>query len=310
MPGSSIDAPGLPVGGACRGQELGHGARPHHVGAVGRAPAPGPPPRPPRTPRGRRGRRTGTRRSPPAARWSGGCGRCPVWQIPQSASNRKSGVVGMHPAYPRGYRGRMAVPAPGRSLAEAHPDVAAEADGWDPDLVSAGSRAQRTWRCRECDTIWTAEVRARSRGHRPCPTCSQRTHPPLSQTHPEIAAQMLPPFNPDDYTHGSKTRVRWRGPRDTSGRPRSTTAPRAPAARCAPAAPAAARVGDPTPVARSPIRIPRSLPRPTAGTPPPTGPARARGCRGSAPTCGHRWTSTVFRRTQRPGCPACARARR
>jgi hypothetical protein len=33
------------------------------------------------------------------------------------------------------------------SLAETHPDLAAQADGWDPRTVGAASNSLRRWRC-------------------------------------------------------------------------------------------------------------------------------------------------------------------
>lgn len=202
----------------------------------------------------------------------------------------------------------MSVPATGRSLAEVCPEVADEADGWDPELISAGSRAQLSWRCRECDTIWTAEVRARSRGHRPCPTCSQRTHPPLSQTHPEIAAQMLPPFNPDDYTHGSKAKVRWRGPRGHEweatihNRTKGSGCP-----VCARGAGGRAR-RQPEPGGSLADTHPAIAAEALGWDPAAYRPGSSARLPWQCSTCGHEWRSTVFRRTRGAGCPDCARA--
>jgi hypothetical protein len=201
-------------------------------------------------------------------------------------------------------------PAHGRSLADVDPGVAQDADGWDPAHVSAGSRVEMPWRCRECGTRWTAEVRARAHGYRPCPSCTRSTTPPISVTHPELASQMLPPFDPSDYTHGSKAVVRWRGPvgheweatvanrvkgsgcpvcsRGAGGRARRTPEPGASLADAYPEIAAEADGWDPT----------QYRPKSSARL----------SWRCSA--CGHTWLATVFARTQRTGCPACARRRR
>jgi DNA-directed RNA polymerase subunit RPC12/RpoP len=199
----------------------------------------------------------------------------------------------------------MRQPAPGRSVADLYPALAREADGWDPSEVSAGSRRLVNWRCAECDAEWTSEVRARAHGHRSCPECGRLTHPPLSQTHPVIAAQMLPPHSPDDFTHGSKQRVRWRGPqgheweasianrtkgsgcpvcsRGAGGRARQRPEPGGSLADTHPALAAEADGWDPSAYRPgSSARLPWRC-----------------------STCGRQWESTVFRRTRGASCPAC-----
>jgi rubrerythrin len=201
-------------------------------------------------------------------------------------------------------------PMHGRSLAQMRPSAAQDADGWDAAHVSAGSRVEMPWRCHDCGKTWTAEIRARAHGHRPCPSCSRTGSPPLSMTHPELAGQMLAPFDPDDYTHGSKAKVRWRGPvgheweatvanrvkgsgcpvcaKGAGARARKTPEPGASLADLYPDAAAEAVGWDPTLYrAKSSARLPWRC-----------------------ATCGHEWTATIFARTQRSGCPACARAQR
>lgn len=201
-------------------------------------------------------------------------------------------------------------PAQGRSLLQVNPVSAVDADGWDPSAVSAGSRAEMPWRCGDCGATWTAEIRARARGHRPCPDCSSGENPSLSVTHPELAAQMIGPFDPDDYTHGSHAKVRWRGPAGhewdatvsnrvkgsgcpvcSSGagaRARQIPSPGASLADLYPAVAKEADGWDP-----SEYRAKSSARMPWVCT-----------------TCGHQWSATIFARTQRTGCPACARTNR
>jgi hypothetical protein len=201
-------------------------------------------------------------------------------------------------------------PSRGRSLQQVSPLAADEADGWDPAEVSAGSRAQMPWRCRACGTSWTAEIRARANGHRSCPTCSRADNPPLPVTHPLLAAQMAAPFDPWDYTHGSKAKVRWRGPAGHEWE--ATVANRVKGSGC--------------PVCSSGAGA-RARRQPQPGTSLaelyPDVAAEADGwdpaeyrAKSSArmpwvcSTCGHRWATTIFARTQRTGCPDCARRRR
>lgn len=201
-------------------------------------------------------------------------------------------------------------PSRGRSLQEVAPAAALDAVGWDADQVSAGSRVEMPWRCHVCDTSWTAEIRARAHGYRPCPACSRSASPSLAITHPDLAMQMVAPFDPDDYTHGSKARVRWRGPvghewdatvanrvkgsgcpvcsHGAGGRSRRTPQHGQSLADLYPEIAAEAVGWDPTQFrAKSSARLPWRC-----------------------STCGHEWNATIYARTQRTGCPACAKARR
>ena len=77
------------------------------------------------------------------------------------------------------------------SLAETHPELAAQADGWDPKTLIAGSGRKVSWKC-ESGHTWLATVAKRS-GGRGCPICSGRVAWPgfndLATLNPELAAQ-------------------------------------------------------------------------------------------------------------------------
>jgi hypothetical protein len=60
-------------------------------------------------------------------------------------------------------------------LATTHPELAAEAHGWDPTTVTAGSNQKRKWLCSEGHT-WNAAVGSRSSGPKGgsgCPSCAK-----------------------------------------------------------------------------------------------------------------------------------------
>lgn len=195
-------------------------------------------------------------------------------------------------------------------LSEAAPDVAAEALDWDPSRVSSGSRALLPWRCTACGNEWTAEVRTRVRGQRGCPACTRLAHPPLSVTHPLLAAQMLPPFDPDDITHGSKLKVRWRGPLGhewdaaVANRVKGSGCPvcaHGAGARARQQPAAGASLADTHPV----------LAEEACGWDPAqyrAGSNARQAWRCTA--CSHEWVATIFHRTHGQGCPVCARAQR
>ena len=201
-------------------------------------------------------------------------------------------------------------PSSGRSLQEVAPAAARDADGWDPDQVSAGSRVEMPWRCHDCGATWTAEIRARAHGHRACPACSRSASPSLSITHPELASQMVAPFDPDDYTHGSKARVRWRGP--VGHEWDATIANRVKGSGCPVCSQGAGARARQTPLPGASLAdLYPGIAAEAVGW----NPAQYR-AKSSArlswrcSTCGHEWMATIYARTQRTGCPACAKARR
>jgi hypothetical protein len=76
-------------------------------------------------------------------------------------------------------------------LATTHPELAAQAHGWDPTTLTAGSHKKVGWKCALGHT-WNALVKERSQGTG-CPVCSNKKvmagHNDLATTHPELAAQ-------------------------------------------------------------------------------------------------------------------------
>ena len=55
-------------------------------------------------------------------------------------------------------------------LATSHPELAAQADGWDPTTLSAGSTKKVSWRCAKGHK-WKALVKGRATGKN-CPSCA------------------------------------------------------------------------------------------------------------------------------------------
>jgi hypothetical protein len=96
-------------------------------------------------------------------------------------------------------------------LATTHPDVAREADGWDPSTVVAGSNERRAWQCSRGHS-WEARVFSRTRDGRGCPYCSGRLLirgvNDLLTLYPDVAAQLVD-VDPSSVHAGSKRRVTW-----------------------------------------------------------------------------------------------------
>jgi Zn finger protein HypA/HybF involved in hydrogenase expression len=99
------------------------------------------------------------------------------------------------------------------SLAETHPELAAQADGWDPTSLSKGSTKKVAWICK-LDHKWQASVNNRSQGSG-CPYCSGNKimigFNDLASVRPELAAQ-ADGWDPTKLTAGSKVKVTWKCP--------------------------------------------------------------------------------------------------
>ena len=97
------------------------------------------------------------------------------------------------------------------SIAETHPELAAQADGWDPTTLKPYSHKKVGWKC-EHGHKWTAVIADRSNGNG-CPVCSGRVAligvTDLSTTNPELAAE-ADGWDPTTLTAYSNKKVRWK----------------------------------------------------------------------------------------------------
>jgi hypothetical protein len=96
-------------------------------------------------------------------------------------------------------------------LSVTHPEVAAQAHGWDPTTITAGSGKKVEWKCKFGHT-WNCSVSDRSSGNG-CPICSGRMawagHNDLATTNPELAAQAHG-WDPTTITANSNKKVEWK----------------------------------------------------------------------------------------------------
>jgi hypothetical protein len=92
-----------------------------------------------------------------------------------------------------------------------HPQLALQADGWDPRSVGPGSKTSRQWKC-DLGHSWNASPDNRSRGQG-CPYCGNRRALPgfndLATLRPEIAEEALG-WDPSQFTERSSKKVKWR----------------------------------------------------------------------------------------------------
>ena len=96
-------------------------------------------------------------------------------------------------------------------LATINPELAAEADGWDPTTVSVGTNKKNNWKCK-LGHRWAASVANRSKGSG-CPVCAGQSvlvgFNDLATINPELAAE-ADGWDPTTVTPGSDKKVAWR----------------------------------------------------------------------------------------------------
>ena len=109
-------------------------------------------------------------------------------------------------------------PQPGKSLAETHPELAAQADGWDPSTLRAMSNKKVGWKC-ALGHKWVEVIASRSRFDRGCRVCSdprvtrirafQVGINDLATVNPELAAQ-ADGWDPSTVAAWSNKKVGWK----------------------------------------------------------------------------------------------------
>ncbi len=96
-------------------------------------------------------------------------------------------------------------------LATTHPELAAQADGWDPTTINRGSSKKLRWRC-SFGHSWTSSTGDRTSG-KGCPVCANRTiqvgFNDLATTNPELASE-ADGWDPTTVVGKSGKRVKWK----------------------------------------------------------------------------------------------------
>jgi hypothetical protein len=101
-------------------------------------------------------------------------------------------------------------------LLTTHPEVAKEADGWDPTTVIAGSRVKKKWLCPN-NHSYSAQISSRTRKlNTGCPICSNQQVliglNDLATTHPGIASEASE-WDPRTVVAGSNLKKKWECPK-------------------------------------------------------------------------------------------------
>jgi hypothetical protein len=98
-----------------------------------------------------------------------------------------------------------------KPLSKTHPELAKEADGWDPSEVTAGNGTSRKWRC-SLGHAWTTSCGNRTNSKSNCPVCAgQKAWPgfnDIATTHPELAKEAHG-WDPQQVIAGSNKKLDW-----------------------------------------------------------------------------------------------------
>ncbi len=100
-------------------------------------------------------------------------------------------------------------------LMTTHPEIALEADGWDPSLVVAGTHQKKKWIC-PLGHRYSAQVNSRTRELKSgCPVCAGQVieigFNDLATTHPNLSLQ-AEGWNPQQIVGGSNSIRKWKCP--------------------------------------------------------------------------------------------------
>lgn len=98
------------------------------------------------------------------------------------------------------------------SLLESHPELAEEADGWDPSTIATYSSKKLRWKCPQSH-LYFALVSNRTSRKSSCPFCSGNKvltgFNDLATKYPDLAKEAVG-WNPKEVTWGSGKKLEWR----------------------------------------------------------------------------------------------------
>ena len=97
-------------------------------------------------------------------------------------------------------------------LATVFPDIARQADGWDPTLLAGQSSKKMNWKCDQGHR-WRAQVASRTNMKSGCPICSGKVvlsgFNDLQTTNPKLALQAFG-WDPTTITRASNKKMEWK----------------------------------------------------------------------------------------------------
>ena len=185
-------------------------------------------------------------------------------------------------------------------LVTTHPDLALEADGWDPKSVVAGSHKKMSWKCK-LGHQWTAALVERQSGAQ-CPYCSNHKvligFNDLVTTHPDLALE-ADGWDPKLVISGSHKKMSWKC--DLGHRWNAQVGSRASGTGCAICSGKVVLIGFNDLVTTRP-----DLAAQADGWDPTTVTSGSGKIVSWKCDLGHRWKAGVHKRTSGRGCPVCS----
>lgn len=184
-------------------------------------------------------------------------------------------------------------------LSQTHPDLAAEADGWDPSHVTAGSNQRLAWAC-VCGHRWEARVSNRTAAGSRCPGCGPARRAPRRSRalsdHAHVVAQSVG-WDPELVNAASNSRRTWRCERGHTwaARVNNRTVGGSGCPQCAGRRAQGVHLGLTHPL----------LAAQADGWDAATVTAGSKQVRPWVCAAGHRWTARVCSRSAGTGCPVC-----
>jgi hypothetical protein len=98
-------------------------------------------------------------------------------------------------------------------LSTLYPNLASEANGWDPKTVGGGSSKRFSWKCQASGHVWESTIINRTANGSNCPVCVGQLVisgiNDLSTTHVDLAKE-ADGWDPKTLPAGSKKRVQWK----------------------------------------------------------------------------------------------------
>jgi hypothetical protein len=97
-------------------------------------------------------------------------------------------------------------------LLTTHPEIAKEADGWDPTTVIAGTHKKKKWKCSNLHSFESEVVTRTGKEKTGCPFCANYKVLPgfndLMTTHPDLAIE-ADGWNPSTVVAGTNQKKKW-----------------------------------------------------------------------------------------------------
>ena len=191
-------------------------------------------------------------------------------------------------------------PKPGKSLAETHPELAAQLVDLDPKSVTAGSSQKVGWKCKQGHQ-WNATVKDRKDGDG-CPVCAGKKvsigFNDLATVNPVLSAE-ADGWDPKSVTAGSNQKVGWKCKQGHQWN--ATVKNRSNGAGCPVCAGQVVQIGF-----NDLATINPDLALQANGWDPTTVTANSSRRVGWECSVGHKWDAVVASRFAGSGCPVCA----